>query len=47
MLNMVLAEGFFDKTLWEGGWLYVWQLPAIALLIGIIIFWMIYRRKQM
>lgn len=47
MSNLVLAESIFDKALWEGGWLYWWQLPAVAMLVAIIIFWMMYRRKQM
>lgn len=45
MLNAMLA-GFFDP-LWSGGFLYVWQIPAIILLIAIIIFWVQYRKKQM
>jgi hypothetical protein len=28
-------------------WLFWWQLPLLALLILLIIFWRIYRSKQM
>jgi len=41
-----MLAGITD-AIWPGGWLYWWQLPAIVLLIAIIIFWVMYRRKQM
>jgi len=28
-------------------WLYAWQIPLVLLLIALIVFWVIYRRKQM
>ena len=28
-------------------WLYWWQLPLILLLVALIVFWRIYRNKQM
>lgn len=30
-----------------GGWVEWWQLVLLIVLIGIIIFWVRYRRKQM
>ena len=46
MANGLLA-GFFSDPLWNDGWLYGWQIPCILLLIAIISFWVMYRRKQM
>ncbi len=40
-MAMPLAE------LWGIDWLYWWQIPMIILLIALIIFWKIYRSKQM
>ena len=28
-------------------WLFLWQIPLVVLLIALIVFWNIYRRKQM
>jgi cytochrome c-type biogenesis protein CcmH/NrfF len=28
-------------------WLYWWQLPLLALLVAVIVFYVIYRRRQM
>ena len=28
-------------------WLYWWQLPLVILLIALIVFWRIYRSKQL
>lgn len=28
-------------------WLFWWQLPLVLLLIAILVFWKIYRNKQM
>ena len=44
MLAM-LAEGFFSKPLF--GPFYVWQVPVVLALVALIIFWKIYRSKQM
>ncbi len=34
-------------ALWGIEWLYWWQLPMLGLLILLIIFWKVYRSKQM
>jgi len=28
-------------------WLYWWQIPLLVLLIALVAFWVMYRRKQM
>lgn len=48
MLSNAILADFLDKTLPSPfSFLYLWQLPVIVLLIAIIIFWVMYRRKQM
>lgn len=46
MNALVTLAGFFDP-MWEDGWLFWWQLPVILLLVGLIIFWVQYRKRQM
>ncbi len=42
----MLGFSFFE-TIPGVSFMYWWQIPAIILLIAIIIFWVMYRRKQM
>jgi hypothetical protein len=46
MPSAMLAS-IWDTPIWPNGFLYWWQIPAFILLIAIIIFWVMYRRKQM
>ena len=46
MTNSTLVAGFWD-TISFLPFLYWWQVPCILLLVAIIIFWVMYRRKQM
>ena len=33
--------------LWGMTWLYWWQIPMLLLLVALLIFWKMYRNKQM
>jgi hypothetical protein len=41
----MLAESFWSTQIL--GIFYVWQIPIVLALIALIIFWKIYRSKQM
>ncbi len=49
MMDATLLGGLWDPIGKDGILQYLswYQIPAIILLIAIIIFWVIYRRKQM
>ena len=32
--------------LWGISWLWWWQLPLFALVIALVVFWVVYRRRQ-
>ena len=40
MATPVMLAAFRDLFYW-------WQIPLVIVLIGLIIFWVMYRRKQM
>ena len=44
---MSLLASFLTEPLWKDGFLFVWQIPAVLVMVGLIIFWVMYRRKQM
>ena len=44
-ISNLLALGLWDPIL--GGYLSVWHIPVIIILVVLIIFWIQYRKKQM
>lgn len=35
------------KVWGEGGWIQWWQVLLLSVLVALIVFWMMYRRKQL
>ena len=46
-MNALTMLGGFMSPLWEDSIFYVWQIPVVIALVGLIIFWVQYRKKQM
>ncbi|MCL2701287.1 MAG: hypothetical protein FWE88_06290 [Phycisphaerae bacterium] len=46
-LSAMLGGCGFTQPIWEDGFLFWWQIPVVLLLVGLIIFWTQYRKRQM